>query len=88
MAWGCAIAGPYPSWPCRTANCQLRLSVLYGTMQVHYVDTLEGLLLGASQNWVPWLVLQVLKDFKGSNCRQKASPTLSEHPDGQCHQRT
>ena len=34
----CAIAGPYPSWPCRTANCQLRLSVLYGTMQVHYVQ--------------------------------------------------
>jgi len=39
MAWGCAIAGPYPSWPCRTANCQLCLSVLYGTMQVHYVAT-------------------------------------------------
>ena len=31
------MAGPYLSWPCSTADCQLRLSVLYGTMQVHYV---------------------------------------------------
>jgi len=31
------MAGPYLSWSCSTADCQLRLSVLYGTMQVHYV---------------------------------------------------
>ena len=34
------MAGPYLSWPCSTADCQLRLSVLYGTMQVHYVALL------------------------------------------------
>ena len=38
MTWGCTIAGPYLSWSCSTADCQLHLSVLYGTMQVHYVD--------------------------------------------------
>ena len=32
------MAGPYLSWSCSTADCQLRLSVLYGTMQVHYVE--------------------------------------------------
>ena len=31
------MAGPYLSWPCSMANCQLFLSMLYGTMQVHYV---------------------------------------------------
>ena len=31
------MAGPYLSWSCSMADCQLRLSVLYGTMQVHYV---------------------------------------------------
>ena len=31
------MAGPYLSWSCSTADCQLRLSMLYGTMQVHYV---------------------------------------------------
>ena len=32
------MAGPYLSWSCSTADCQLHLSVLYGTMQVHYVS--------------------------------------------------
>jgi len=33
------MAGPYLSWSCSMADCQLRLSMLYGTMQVHYVIT-------------------------------------------------
>jgi len=37
------MAGPYLSWSCSTADCQLRLSVLYGTMQVHYVLDLQCL---------------------------------------------
>jgi len=36
------MAGPYLSWSCSTADCQLRLSVLYGTMQVHYVESSGG----------------------------------------------
>ena len=36
------MAGPYLSWSCSTADCQLRLSVLYGTMQVHYVVKESG----------------------------------------------
>ena len=28
---------PYPRWPWSTADCHLHLSVLHGTMQVHYV---------------------------------------------------
>ena len=42
MTWGCTMAGPYLSWSCSTADCQLRLSVLYGTMQVHYVELQSG----------------------------------------------
>jgi len=37
------MAGPYLSWSCSMANCQLHLSVLYGTMQVHYVCDLASL---------------------------------------------
>jgi len=33
------MAGPYLSWSCSTADCQLHLSVLHGTMQVHYVTS-------------------------------------------------
>jgi len=44
MTWGCTMAGPYLSWSCSTADCQLRLSMLYGTMQVHYVDLVDLLM--------------------------------------------
>jgi len=34
------MAGPYLSWSCSMADCQLCVSMLYGTMQVHYVALL------------------------------------------------
>jgi len=44
-------------------------------------DKSEGLLLDASQNWVLKVVLRVLEDFKGSDCRQKASDSKRRSPD-------
>jgi len=47
------MAGPYLSWPCSMANCQLHLSVLYGTMQVHYVQEQPRVKPGLFPRW-PW----------------------------------
>ena len=44
------MAGHYLSWPCSTADCQLHLSVLYGTMQVHYVAAESKPVLGMGQS--------------------------------------
>ena len=77
MAWGCAIAGPYPSWPCRMANFQLHLSVLYGTMQVHCVlgfqITHNCVKCSMVLHQHPY-VLKVLKHFQMENVKHICTP--------------
>jgi len=69
------MAAPYLSWSCSMADCQLRLSVLYGTMQVHYV-----LIAGPSPSVASILMILIIPPVCAFFLPSRRPSLLVHHP--------